>query len=1209
LASNAPEDYQVLLTTLADACCNERVSALVHSKFPGTRRAPYGRPFDPVERARQEAAGGPGEFTPRSVGTGCAKEANSPIVLAFIPGWKGANASSILAAKASQMDKWRIVEREEVDKVLTERAIKSNDPFGSAELSAVAYRLVADVIVRTSGMELEKETVCCLEAFSVRTGLPFDRFFIPMAELKSEPFCSGYLSRISTKLAAVDESGPLAGISLLKISAESGCPGGNTLANKLQVGILQAIDDTPGLIALTREQMEPISSEKALKDSGGLWGAAWTMEGGVKGADGGRVTLTLRLSSLGDNKTSHTIVVEGSPTGPRTMVANAWKQAAAFMDRKPAGTEDPEKRAAAEAARLLREAEWIANGPRPWEGVPAADAAYYLGADLEKTLMVRMKCHWNTRHVWNPREQWGSIYYPDMSTGFPIRPEFHDYARRWIGEYLELGRIISESLDRMVELKSDGGAEIDKNTLESFWNYAEGLARFHAMLVPMHLDSGQREMFACYENELVNLVRRLIPITVDRFGRYFGNRFLMFENITQHFRRLPSLGESFAVALLRRKPATVASTADCPFDLDSFSNDCDLAYWRAEIVADLLDSHLAKTEPSALIPLRRAEIAILRGRAPTCASDVRQMLFEYATYFASTRVLPGRLIGWKILNRYLPYAGNRDCSSQPDVLVALDAAPRPAPDFLIHPEEHIWQRWRYLSASTPDSPHWCFDFSMRQTGVDSEFKSLVRAGAPREKFDFLLDRVQNNDRLLGSDFATNLASKIEKEIPKSIQRAAFGSKKQFGIVNPEAAVQATVLTDLCKGVVDGNAVIVRSMIDPADRNLLWIVLHELPERDLTFPDVSSVGPDGSVATQQHAVKCKAAWLVAIDCRDGRIIRKTDLFKAAGLDPTTAGDFRELGQFLGAHVAFNRISMLMEIRNADRLRHLMVERESGKASLIPGITSVLNFQLVQTDGTDNPAMIGIGNEFYLIENTFKGKYNSMGLHQTVVWQIKPDGKPLKLSYPGRRPVESPFDDDDRRPCLLRVDDGKALVASSWEHLACFDPAGGKWETPPQRDGQAWAEHVREIDTRDFQATLFPQHQLEMDGKTCYFGGSRHSTPGHLAFCVGTSGKYESRLPVSLAPPAANQSGFVVSGPIPSDVPGPRIVPERVSLADLARSHMACPVILNQTATHIVLGLRFTAIASPILPLKHPAMLPFIWVVDKKTATEAVMARCK
>ena len=55
--------------------------------------------------------------------------------------------------------------------------------------------------------------------------------------------------------------------------------GNKVLANLLHTLLLQAIDGIPGLTALTREQMAPLASEQALKQTGALWGAAWTFEG------------------------------------------------------------------------------------------------------------------------------------------------------------------------------------------------------------------------------------------------------------------------------------------------------------------------------------------------------------------------------------------------------------------------------------------------------------------------------------------------------------------------------------------------------------------------------------------------------------------------------------------------------------------------------------------------------------------------------------------------------------------------------------------------------------------------------------------------------------------------------------------------------------------------------------------------------------------
>ena len=249
------------------------------------------------------------------------------------------------------------------------------------------------------------------------------------------------------------------------------------------------------------------------------------------------------------------------------------------------------------------------------------------------------------------------------------------------------------------------------------------------------------------------------------------------------------------------------------------------------------------------------------------------------------------------------------------------------------------------------------------------------------------------------------------------------------------------------------------------------------------------------------------------------------------------------------------------------------------------------------------MGGIGDAFYVLEDTGTGKEDAYSNTNRALWQYVPGKEPRLLVHPGRRPADSPFDDEDRRANLLRVDKGKLLIASSWEHLAHFDPASDKWIETPGLTPQQWQKRVLDIDRRDLHATLFPQHRFANDnGRLDTFGGPDASKPGCLVFAA--NGK-EARLPVSLVVPDSYRGGFMLSADIPNTAPVQRTSPERVSAPDLARSTMVSPVILNQTAEHFVIGLRFRTWGGILSP-SEPTYLPFLWIIDKKSMRTAMNA---
>jgi len=1197
LAKAAPEDYRILLTTLADACCNNEVATLVRRQFPEVKRTPYQHPYDPVENGRAKVAGKPGVFIPRTLATAPRKPADGTITLAVIPAPGAEGQGDALAANASNKMEWAIVERGTIDKLIAEKSLDRAAPLGTTELSAIGDGLSADIIVTVAKLGTGQQSVLCFEAANVRTGLPIDRVFIAANEFKPGAFSADYLARIRSRFASRQDAGRLTGITLLGVAPETGLLQGTTLGNLIHAGLLQAIDDTPGLIALTRDQMEPIATEKTLKDSGALWGAGWTLEGGLRKGEGDKVVLALRLNQVGSNGARHEVTADGMPDQLQSLVGDAWKKIAGLLEKQPIAVADPAGRATAEAARLLREAEWIANGPRNWEAAPLADAALYLGADPMKSLRLRMRCHWNTRHSWNPRMQWGSSYEARQAGGYPLRPEFHDYARRWVGEHLELLRLTSDTLDRVLAIYQNQPAQLRQDPLADFWENLESLTNYRCRLVPRHLDPDQRSMLTEYDAVFKELWAKMLPL-VPQFHD-LGEKFRRYEQITQHFRPMPWLGDMFAAEILGRQPmpgeyqeALLTSDQLEPHSFDSA---------RPETMAAFLCRALENSQ----VPhhdLRLAEINFLRAAGDSRSAAAMAVAKGWIASLADSLTPPAYLVSREVLGRSLPVFDS--CNSYlltpaAGDLPALISSPVQAPDMIFRFSAYDMARRRFGLAIEPNSPLWQRSARYISSTLDRQLNELVRLQAQPRAFDVLLERAADIDATYPCKMVAYLRPKIETLRPKGNPQS-FGSKGQFPIIINDGALQGKLLTDVRQGVTAQAGLITRAMIDPADRNLLWLAIHPQTVADLPVHRPKSMTP------QTYSADCKPPWLLAIDCRDGNLVRKVNLAEAGFSPESAAKDSapQEIGGFLAPRAVFNEKHLMMCLFWHGEARLVVLNRETGETTALPKLKKVVDYQMVATNGSAFPAMGGIGNAFYVLEDTREGKQDANFNCNRALWQFIPGKEPRQLVHPGRRPPDSPFDDEDRRAQLLRVDDDKLLLASSWEHLAHYDPATDKWLETPGRTPREWQNHVLSIDTKDLHATLFPHHRFANDdGRVDTFGGPDESKPGCLVFAA--NGK-EARLPISLAVPDSYQGGFMLSANIPDTAPLQRTPPERVSATDLARSNMVCPVILNQTAEHFVIGLRLR-IWGGILSATEPTYLPFLWIIDKKTMRAGMNAQ--
>ena len=181
-----------------------------------------------------------------------------------------------------------------------------------------------------------------------------------------------------------------------------------------------------------------------------------------------------------------------------------------------------------------------------------------------------------------------------------------------------------------------------------------------------------------------------------------------------------------------------------------------------------------------------------------------------------------------------------------------------------------------------------------------------------------------------------------------------------------------------------------------------------------------------------------------------------------------------------------------------------------------------------------------------------------------------------------------------------------MASSWEHFAYYDPVKQQWDDAPKRSAAEWRTYVLEIDRNAYWAR-FAHHQFKpaTDNADTYQFDYRDGAtqPGRLKFQIGDGPL--SYLPVRMTIPDTYRARFQVAsdGGVALKDPADRKY-EWINIADMARSSMTTPAVLNQTDNHLVLA---TCVASGIhVSSTEPTYLPFLWIMNK-TEAQAAMNR--
>ena len=694
-------DYQNRLLLLAEASGEPSAVKLVKQRCPnlklpewkpGTRMPDY--EYRPEPDSNNDAVR---ELLPRKRPPAKQPSLKGDRVLAVIAAPDADGQGAALAAEASQQPGWKVVEREDVETLLRESDYANPWAKGRHDFSAMGDRLSADVLVFVSQLKSADLTVLRFEAVDVLSGLAIERRHVDAKEFKPAQFANDYLAAVRAKLQERLEGRSLTAVTLLGLTADDKVPSRRSLEAGLRTGLLGAIDATPGMISLTRDQMLPIVAEKTFQKPAALWNAAWTIEGGIAPLENERIELGLRLRSLGGTATSHDAKAAGTQDELPRMIREAWRDLLKAAGNTAVPKERDPAALAAEAARLLREAEWFMNMGHCNEAMPMAEAARFLGADPLHAISIQLHARFETRTYLRNRYfsgDWGIP--PD-----PRQPDVMQMVASHLDENLDFLRLTAELYNRhhdaiiqWTDVKNVSTTEQEKDE-DIFWRLLEYFVGLRVVLQPQRMDAGQLAMLEQYDRELDGFVRRMIdPSQNDRRLRYYFSSHLNFEDYeASQFAAVPALPERLVETLIRL-PETCRNVnrlfnsrlgidrQESPWEI----SDPGYHLTKEEILCRQLEKFMqGRDVPRAAI--RRAEIAFMRssGAGRVLAARRLQQAHEAEMAAGQTSMLDYVLLA--PLDRYLPtldktkqgLVDEKPSSELPPPVPQPTPVPQPAP--------------------------------------------------------------------------------------------------------------------------------------------------------------------------------------------------------------------------------------------------------------------------------------------------------------------------------------------------------------------------------------------------------------------------------------------------------------------------------------------------------------------------------------------------
>lgn len=1158
------QPYRLFLLRYAQNCGNPAMLELVKKRLGGELRPKPGVPAGYTEPPPVDV-----DVTrvllPRRAKVPALKAPKAPVTVAVISSPGAENAGESLSALLPSLPGWKVVERGAVEALLREKEYQAPWADGTKDLTGLGDRLAADTLLLVTKVGDKSPALMRLEVVDVRTGLALRRVHVSMEKFNPEEFSK----EIAAEVVAARErfaasGGRITAVSVLDIACRTGEVSHGGLPALVGLGLKEEIDNTAGAVAITRNQMQPLMEEKVVAGSGSLWAAAWSLEGGLQMLTEERAKLELRATNLRGGKKVD-VAVEGAVSDPRALVRAAWaklREAAGLLGA--AATPDPEA-ARREAEGLVAEAEWLMACQRPAEAARIADAAFYLGADPQRVIPLRINCH--SLALPNAGKQ--TFWYPEF--GQPLLG-LRMLAR--MPEFIEMAEILDRSLAEYPEAFKEDFAKGSNPTygysFTSAWSALSRLITYRLSLPEIELTPEEVQSFREFDQVLDRVEARLFALVpgsrheVQAMSNTVNWLKLVDLSRIPHFRE--RLVE-WIVGFLERGSS---DAQDGVYIIEELLNSGGGRLgWSYTIGYKFQSSErreLGKLFLSRLEKSSHPEALFCKARLKMLVTDDRDQpeaireLLEMALKMVEDGKPPHTLfVGFSKARVTYPYMDYRTVVpfSADSILPELIHHPRLCGEFLNNaPLYFAWiQRRNDLAKG---SGQWLRAF------VDNFPKPLKRsAPAP----------IYRSKELLALSYRQTMDSKglfawISKvvDLPVDVRQT----------LQESAASQPDLAPDVRNFGAHGLVpeIRFRNEIQPAKR--VTLVERKGASRFVSSPK--------SMAQNMSA---KQLW---IGGTTGRFDELPIRVKAPTFEPLLVRydlDSEKLTEFRPPSAAEPRWNCESQITIADGFCVLQTSWNPIFAAPTKGEKSFgwgKEIKAEDSGGTPLPSVSYEGSVYAIA--TAPANVGMEDQTNRRLYRLTPGAAPIVLADNGRRPAQSPLDNsryifqwvvaqDERVVLLARESEGAVTVNA----YASYDPKDGSWKAggdtgeAAAKGREVYAEQ-RSRDREFFSLSLSDGSEFSMP---------HIHVPGQLVFLSKASGEKEQDyfVPIALSVPDDPALRFKIK--LQDDV----ITEDLLTSAECLRSAYIRPVLVAQTDTHLIIAAEF----GDYVPF------PYLWYISK------------
>lgn len=1205
LAGGVTPRYQDELYVRALQVGNPEVIRMVKEQFPDVAPARWAPQHDKTGTDDTYSGEALSSFLPRTI---TPKHNNLAMgknqrVLAVLSAPGAEDVSASLSAVAAGQSNWSVVDRELIEEVLIERGFSKPWEKGEHRMGDLGDRFSADSIIIVSVIKGKEFSVYAFEVVEVMTGLVVHREHLNDKEMDLQADLGGILDRAYRALDAAAGNVRHEAVTLLPFSAQPGVSNPLAIARWLRATVQRQVDESPGMISLTREQTKHVIEEQAMQGVEGIWAAAHLVEGGVAPAGRSRIKVTLRLETFhAGGLAKRDAEVEGTADELPELAAKAWKKLFADgrvipVERDPAVAERMTK---LEAERLLREAKWLnaVHGDSEY-AVSLAEAALALGAPPAAAIPVHLE-NLFARITSICFERYPTGKYPGrsqrtitrFSTSMPDENHIMvmlDVTDRIAHDLPKLRQLLQQTAFHLathgerIMVASEQGDHTSNYAAGTIWAAIKNLSYVRSTLnrdlIPAaHLldyDAfvTELELLTC---EFFELQQQHAPTLLDRV--WVGPMGVCMQHN-------PELKKGYTAAIVRSKQ---------PEYMLWFRGAQKFWPEMTRGIASSLEGWLTSELP------RKTYLQCLSIRHLSVVLDPNRQLLPYflnelvevmeGNEMRELDILPmlknEGLPLWQI--NYPEMCPPHHASS---LIPSLVHMPRMAPD--------LRMRWQLYFHMMPDRYAIPRGYEararvMRDRKHESRFNTIaenqLERGSPDGQQD-LLNATSLLQLLFGYSFRETLSKRYALELEA-----------------PADHISPVLMADLREHTVPYSGIVLSTIVDRSNPQVLW--MHYLASSQDMIPEVKA-SPLGNYNTN-----CMHSWLVAYDCGSGKILHRINLKKAAG---------EAMGKNLNSFPIMTSRKRFCQtddfiMTNVDWWDHerdrsinsevsLVINKKTGRIQSLPSGVCI---------GGNPDGAFGLGNRlvygaevvaldgnFYFTDRIIVRNERNYSVYRLDPARMKLD----VLVQHGRRPALTPFDPEDRAPKRLTLD-GKRLVVyddSDSQHSAYYDPNEDSWV---ERNGprEFISYSTRLISRRDRAKTMEPIHSLQLDGKET---GYKIEWDQAMAGClpaVSATGAH-MRIPVTLEIPEEfrKKTKVIVRYGLKPGHPDFRKGYSEMPFDEYVKSEELTVHVLNQNKDDLVLGLQIGRFYEWEYQMRQSLLLPFLWKVSKKELLDTLEAK--